>query len=1702
MRQKTLQTALILAFLAVHSHRLLADVGVTEPIGGENVSADKAQNSTNGAGFVSLGNIVLTEAASSDFAPGANLKLILSAPDGWRFSPGIGSVSFQGSRDISAATILVTSSNLTVTYSVGGTTKFDVLTISGVQVQPLNGADGYAGYILRLSANAGTGVIAGIDNDLTTFGLLYTNPGAAKALAIQTQPGASAIAGTLFNPQPEVGTIDQFGNACFLDDTTVVTAAVATGNAGLLGTLQQTVMGGTAYFTNLSANIADTITIRFTATNCNGVVSAPIVITPATVLPADHLVFAVQPGAAIAGAPFGVQPVIRAQDGLGNFTAQGLGSHHSVALTLTSGSGTILGTTTLDIGTSGGNGTVSFTDLEIDMAATNYQLTASSAGLASTSSTVFTVSPGALVKLQLLMPGEIAAPATPTGKAGVASPQTAGTPFNATINAADAYWNVIKTVTDTIGIGSSDNNAALPANAALINGTKTMSVTLKTTGSATITANDIANSSITGSTSPSIAVNAGAFAKLQILAPGETAAPGTATGKTGTAAVQTAGTTFNVAINAVDANWNRISTINDVVGLTCSDVNAGLDANAALSGGTTTLSVMPRTAGSTTVTATDITDAAKTANTTPGITVAAGPFARLQLLVPGELPAPGTSTGKTGVPLQQMAGENFVVKVNAVDSNWNKVATATDLISVTSSDMSAVLPANSSLVAATQSLNVTFNTPGSATITASDASDNSKIPATSTAITIAPALYAEASGGEAISADSTGGIFTTLTGPFYTEVTNGNVGTGTIILKAPAGFIFNTASPLPTVLINGPGSKTYNINGVVNGTAAAMTSVSTTQLVFTITKKSSGGFPGKLTWQNVKVRPTAGTPLAMGNLSFAGTASLLSVTTNSRVGLLREIPGAANKFAIQVQPSATATAGVALVQQPVLQILDKFGNLRTNDSATVVTASRSTGSGTLQGHISATASAGIAAFSDLTHNVATNITILFSSPGVTNATSSTIAISAAAATSLAFAVQPGNATAGSVFGVQPVILTVDDFGNFSTLGLANSLNTVLSLNSGTGPLQGTLIADIGTSAGNGRISFNNLRLDTAGANQQLKASANGLVKVNSSLFAVNAAAASQLVIQTQPSSAAQAGVAFPQQPALLVQDVFGNLRTADNSTVVTVSRNAGSGTLLGTKTATAIGGIATFANLSYTNVETINLTFSSGGLAGANSTSIVVGPGPARKLIILRQPSSTATAGQTFAQQPQVGLQDQFGNLCSSDNSTVVGASRGSGTGTLLGTTTATASGGTVTFTDLSYPVAETMKVLFTSTSLTNALSGNVAVSSGAFTKLLILTPGESAAPGTATGKTGSPTNPAPDTAFNVTLSAVDDNWNLVNTATDTIAFSSSDIFATLPTNTPLAAGTRQFSVRMSEAGTTNTVTATDLTDSSKAVVTVAIPVVARYVSAAGGNAIPASTAGGAFNSLIGPTYSEKASGEVGKGTIILNAPTGFIFDIGGVAPAVRIDRISATGRNPANINNVVSGAAVPMTSVNSTQLTFTVSTASSGATCKLTWQNVRVRPTASNPLAIGKITKAGTSAMAGVTNSVSNLGTLREILDTPMAMAQTVPVSGASDSTLSSTSAEGQSTSVNLNVSPSTSSSSTYPSAPATMTGITTLGGAIRITFIGAPGYTYQVERASALGASASWQAVGSVTADSLGHGAFIDSNPLALQGFYRTSQ
>jgi hypothetical protein len=277
--------------------------------------------------------------------------------------------------------------------------------------------------------------------------------------------------------------------------------------------------------------------------------------------------------------------------------------------------------------------------------------------------------------------------------------------------------------------------------------------------------------------------------------------------------------------------------------------------------------------------------------TSSSIVVDGEAFMGLQLLVPGEAAVPGTSTGKTGKPSAQAANKPFTITVNAVDENWNVVNTATNLVYVTSTDDTAMLPPDAALVAGTSSFSFTFGTGGTFTITASDDSDTGAASDTSPSMTVSPSPVTVATGGSAIPADTTGGTYTALTGPVYTESARGNIGTGTIILNAPAGFIFDTSCcPLPTIRINGdPTSLTKNINHSVNGGYTPLT-VTSTQVTFTVSSRSS--VRNTLTWQGLRVRPIADTPLADGMITKSGTSAMVGVTDNTTTfGLLREVEG-------------------------------------------------------------------------------------------------------------------------------------------------------------------------------------------------------------------------------------------------------------------------------------------------------------------------------------------------------------------------------------------------------------------------------------------------------------------------------------------------------------------------------------------------------------------------------------------------------------------------------------------------------------------------------------------------------------------------------------------------------------------------------------------------------------------------------------------
>jgi hypothetical protein len=109
--------------------------------------------------------------------------------------------------------------------------------------------------------------------------------------------------------------------------------------------------------------------------------------------------------------------------------------------------------------------------------------------------------------------------------------------------------------------------------------------------------------------------------------------------------------------------------------------------------------------------------------------------------------------------------------------------------------------------------------------------------------------------------------------------------------------------------------------------------------------------------------------------------------------------------------------------------MDRFGNVRNAatgnaDNSTLVSAARAAGSGTLQGTTNLNAVNGIITYTNLSLNVATNITISFTSSGLTGVTSSAIAVSPAAGP-LVVAMQPGNATPGSGLSTTPGLAAGD-----------------------------------------------------------------------------------------------------------------------------------------------------------------------------------------------------------------------------------------------------------------------------------------------------------------------------------------------------------------------------------------------------------------------------------------------------------------------------------------------------------------------------------------------------------------------------------------------------------------------------------------------------------------------------------------------------
>ena len=419
-------------------------------------------------------------------------------------------------------------------------------------------------------------------------------PGSLSGVA-----GAPATQGAGTNFNVSCYSTDQYWNPVPSGDQVRVTSSDgATNTSGTLsnGFVQLTV--------HLNTVGTQTLTITDLTSSKTPMTSAGIQVVPAGV---SKFVFNTITGPLTAGTPVSV--TVRATDASSNTVP---GYNGDAILQANTGNQSITPTNiTFSNGTWTGNVTFKGAGGAVALTCADF-----SAPPKTGTSNTFVVNPGPFAGLQVILPGETALGGTPTGKTGTPTTQSAGNPFTVTVRAVDQYWNLVPGVNDRIVLTSTDAFAWMPSDTVLINGQVLIPTRLHKSGLQTITARDSTNSGINPNTSSQVNVIGGTFARLLILAPGETPAPGTATGRAGTATDQSINYAFNVTVLATDQWWNPVGGATDVVHITSGDPLATLPPNQAMVNGTVDLPVRLATGGFQQISVTDVTNAGKTGSTT------------------------------------------------------------------------------------------------------------------------------------------------------------------------------------------------------------------------------------------------------------------------------------------------------------------------------------------------------------------------------------------------------------------------------------------------------------------------------------------------------------------------------------------------------------------------------------------------------------------------------------------------------------------------------------------------------------------------------------------------------------------------------------------------------------------------------------------------------------------------------------------------------------------------------------------------------------------------------------------------------------------------------------------------------------------------------------------------------------------------------
>ncbi|MDA3792802.1 MAG: hypothetical protein PF545_03985, partial [Elusimicrobia bacterium] len=1033
-------------------------------------------------------------------------------------------------------------------------------------------------------------------------------------------------------------------------------------------------------------------------------------------------------------------------------------------------------------------------------------------------------------KIFLVAPGETYANGHPIGKTdNTPSGQTAGNVFTVDAYVTDLYYNTVTSISPEVAITLEDTNSTPPSNRNLASGTTTFDIILKTAGDWWVKGDDF-SATYQNYTTPDITVGADSAVKLLVLLPGETSAPGETGGKTGAPDTQVAGQEFSITVRGVDNNWNMKDD-----GSALADVHIETDDpydsapapfnDRSLSGGETKFGITLKRAATSWIRATDVDGTALLQYETAPVDVDPDIFSRLLVTLPGESLLEGSPSGKTGSASNQIAGQQFLVTVTGTDNNFNKVDTSTADINITTEDPEDGTDIDAALSSGEALEYVTIVSSGTWEIYTKPVGWAGISGSTSTPVNVGPAPASKLQillPGESRAPGTVSGKIDTpddqIAGVEFTLTIN----------AVDDNWNIDTSTSFETHLTSSDGYAGIDEYPVLSGGTkeVAVTLVKASTHTFTVDDNRNPGIVAS--YEN----PDKVTVLA-------NTATqLLSILPgeNHNPGEYGGAPGASQPYGRNGAP-ADQTAGVNFTV--TVMAVDDWFNLNTASNPVVDLHTSDTHID--DPYVTKSFASGEAAYTLAYRTQESGASIYATDQAdiLSTGTSNNFKVEPAAAVELQVLVpgefqvegstengkigSPDIAYAGIPFDI--TVNAVDEFYNTNTNANINVFVETSDLNDadpGVAPLV------------NGTKVFN-INMITAG-NQDITA-----YDYETSLDTGTSA-----TIPVQPDAAIQYQVLVPNETNEPGIGKSGEVQPQTAGAAFTVTVNACDGDW-NIDTSTDIVASLTTLNDDYdTHPEDKTLTSgttffvvtpitagnsftvrATGALNSYDSSAVTINPDSPIKLQALvpgetAEPGNysgsvnkTSPYGKTVGSTPDrqtagdeftvtVNVVDNYWNIV--DSAPVVNLTA-TDTNALIPSDEALA-GGTAEF-DMTFKTANaTWTITSAGGGYTEFMTPQINTDPKPPVKLQVLLPGETAAPGTASGKTDTPDTQVAGSIFTITVNAVDNLYNINHSTGFLVDVVTSDPYDAEPAQASLINGTANFDIVFKEANTTQTATA------------------------------------------------------------------------------------------------------------------------------------------------------------------------------------------------------------------------------------------------------------------------------------------------------